>query len=56
MGYKILGFVVWNGAKWYIRRNVHVGTGQKIALLTVSAALVGGAVVAGRQLASHDDS
>ena len=56
MGYKILGMVVWNGVKWYARRKVDIGTGQKIALLTVSAILVGGAVAAGRQLASDDDS
>lgn len=54
MAYKFLGFVVWNGTKWYVRRKVDVGTGQKVALLTASAALLGGAVAAGRQLASDD--
>jgi hypothetical protein len=23
MGYKMLGFVVWNGAKWYVRRRAN---------------------------------
>jgi hypothetical protein len=54
MGYKILGMVVWNGAKWYLRRNVNVGMAQKAALVGASAALVGGAIVAGRQMASDD--
>lgn len=22
MGYKILGFIVWQGAKWYVRRRL----------------------------------
>jgi hypothetical protein len=46
--------VVWNGAKWYFRRRVDVGTGQKVALGAASAALLVGAVVAGRQVASDN--
>ncbi len=54
MAYKFLGMIVWNGTKWYLRRKVSVGTGHKVALMGASAALVAGAVVAGRQVASHD--
>jgi hypothetical protein len=56
MGYKILGMVVWNGAKWYLRRKVEIGTGQKVALVTASAALLVGAAAAGRHMASDDNS
>jgi hypothetical protein len=54
MGYKILGMVVWNGAKWYFRRKVDAGSGQKVALVAISAALIAGALVAGRQVASDE--
>jgi hypothetical protein len=40
MGYKILGYAVWHGAKWYLRRRV--GGSAKVA----AAGLVGVAVVA----------
>ncbi|MDQ2895828.1 MAG: hypothetical protein M3Y09_09305 [Actinomycetota bacterium] len=53
MGYKILGFVVWQGSKWYLRRRMS-GLGAKVALGAVSAALVAGVVAAGRQAASSD--
>lgn len=56
MGYKILGMVVWNGAKWYFRRKVDIGTGQKVAMATVSAALLVGAAAAGRHMAPNNDS
>ena len=42
MGYKLLGFVVWQGGKWYARRRLQ-GTGQKVAI----AALAGGVLVGG---------
>jgi hypothetical protein len=54
MGYKLLGMVVWNGAKWYLRRKVDVGTGQKVAAVAVSAAMIAGAVAVGRHTASDD--
>jgi len=41
MGYKILGFAVWQGGKWYLRRRFQ-GVRRKAAI-----ALLGGAVVAG---------
>jgi hypothetical protein len=53
MGYKLLGFAVWQGAKWYFRRQV-TDTRTKLALAGVTAAVVAGAIVAGRQAASSD--
>ena len=53
MGYKLLGFVVWQGSKWYVRRRMS-GVRGKIAVAAVSAAVIGGVVLAGRQAASSD--
>jgi hypothetical protein len=52
MGYKILGFVVWQGSKWYVRRRVS-GIKGKVAIAGVSAAVVAGLVMAGRQQAAQ---
>ena len=46
MGYKVLGFVVWQGAKWYLRRRFS-GAGRKAAI----AALAGGLIVGGAAVA-----
>jgi hypothetical protein len=52
MGYKILGFAVWKGGKWYLRRRMQ-GVGRKAAIGGAAAALVvGGAVAAQRQQSS----
>ncbi len=48
MGYKILGFAVWQVSKWYLRRKLP-GTGGKAAIAAASAAVVGGLVAARRQ-------
>ena len=53
MGYKILGFAVWQGAKWYLRGRL-TGVGAKVALGAVSVAVVAGVIAAGRQAASSD--
>ncbi len=53
MAYKILGFAVWQGSKWYVRRRMS-GVGTKVALASVSAAVLAGAVAAGRQAASSE--
>lgn len=46
-GYKVLGFAVWNGGKWYLRRRVPV---RRVAVkgLLVAGGLVGAVVVARR--------
>ena len=48
MGYKVLGYAVWQGAKWYLGRRL-TGVPVKFAIAGVGAALVAGALVAGRQ-------
>jgi hypothetical protein len=48
MGYKVLGFIIWQGGKWYVRRR-YTGAPAKAALVGVGAAVVTGAVLAGRQ-------
>lgn len=53
MGYKLLGFAVWQGSKWYVRRRMS-GVRGKIALAAVSAAVIGGVLAAGKQAASSD--
>jgi hypothetical protein len=41
MGYKMLGFVVWHAAQWYVRRRMgHLVPSRRVA----SAAIVVGAV------------
>jgi hypothetical protein len=52
MGYKLLGFVVWQGSKWYLRRRMS-GVRAKVALAGVGAAVVAGVVIAGRQATSE---
>lgn len=54
MGYKIIGYIVWHGGKWYVRRraphlerNVAVGAGTVVLLGGV------GAVVASRRSRSQ---
>ena len=54
MGYKLLGFAVWQGGKWYLRRRM-ADTKTKVAVAGVSAALVAGVLVAGRQAATSSD-
>ena len=53
MGYKLLGFAVWQGSKWYVRRRMS-GLGAKVAVAGVSAAVVAGVLAAGRQATSSD--
>jgi hypothetical protein len=56
MGYKVLGFAVWQGVKWYLRSRMGGGMGArgKVAIAGVGVALVAGALVAGRQATSGD--
>jgi hypothetical protein len=51
MGYKTLGFIVWQGGKWYARRKLG-GATSKLAVGGLAAAVVAGVVAAGRQGAS----
>ena len=53
MGYKILGYVVWNGGKWYVRkRYVDGGGGKRFAALGIVGLAVAALIVAGSKRAS----
>jgi hypothetical protein len=53
MGYKLLGFVAWRGARWYLRRRMPDGK-RKAAITALAGLVVGGLVVAQRQHASSE--
>jgi hypothetical protein len=44
MGYKIFGFVVWQGVRLYLRRRLNGGS-RKLAVAGVAGALLVGAAV-----------
>jgi hypothetical protein len=48
-GYKVLGFAVWNGGKWYLRRTYRqrLPSARVSALAGLAATLGAGAVVGG---------
>ena len=48
--YKLLGFVVWQGGKWYARRKLS-GNTSKLAVGGLGAAVVAALIVGGRQVA-----
>jgi hypothetical protein len=48
MGYKVLGYLVWRGGKWYIRKRVTSGGRKKLAFAALAALAVGGAIAAQR--------
>jgi hypothetical protein len=53
MGYKVLGFVVWQGAKWYVhRRFPHAG--RKVAIAALAGGLVAGGVAVAHAARSGD--
>ncbi len=52
MAYKVLGFAVWQGSKWYVRHRM-TGVKAKAAIAGVGVALLAGAAVANRQATSH---
>jgi hypothetical protein len=52
MGYKFLGFVVWQGGKWYLRRRF-AGARRKAAIVGVSALVVAGVLAAQRQASDN---
>lgn len=50
MAYKTLGFLVWQGGKWYARRKLG-GKTSRVAMAGVGAAVLAGVVAAGRGVA-----
>jgi hypothetical protein len=53
MGYKVLGFVVWNGTRLYIKSR-YGDTPKKVGAALLVAGGIGLAVFAQRQLAGDD--
>jgi hypothetical protein len=51
MGYKFLGFAVWQGTKWYLRQRASVK--GKLVVAGLGALVLAGVAAAGRQAASH---
>ncbi len=51
MGYKMLGFVVWHGARWYVRRRASqlLPSRRVGSAVIVAAAVAITAAVAGRR-------
>ena len=56
MGYKLLGYAVWQGVKWYLRGRVpgksRKPSARKMAIAGVGGALIAGAIVAQRRMAA----
>jgi hypothetical protein len=52
MGYKVLGFAVWQGSKWYLRRRL-AGARRKAAIAGVCALVVAGLLAAQRQASDN---
>jgi hypothetical protein len=48
MKYKVLGFAVWNGARWYLRRR-YGDRSRKVLAAGIVAAVAAGAAVAQRR-------
>jgi uncharacterized membrane protein YhfC len=50
MGYKVLGFAVWQGGKWYVRRR-YGGAARKLAIGALAAVVIAGLLAAQRRSA-----
>jgi hypothetical protein len=49
-GYKVLGFVVWRGLRWYVRRTYgHLVPSRRVTAAGVLVLAVGALVLAGRR-------
>ncbi len=47
-GYKLLGYLVWHGGRWYVRRR-YGGIARRVTAGTLVVVLIGGAAVAQRR-------
>ena len=54
MGYKLLGFVVWKGAKWYLGRRVGPKPRAKVAIAGGALALTAAALAVGVKRGTAD--
>ena len=48
-GYRLLGYVVWHGAKWYLRRRLPSGRSLAMAGLVLGAGAAAAVVAIGRR-------
>jgi hypothetical protein len=48
MGYKLLGFAVWQGGKWYLRRRFS-GARRKLVIAGLTGVVIAGLVASQRQ-------
>ena len=53
MGYKLLGFAVWQGAKWYLHRRFPHAQ-RNLAIAGVTGVLVAAAAVGAQRARSSD--
>ena len=54
MGYKVLGFVVWQATKWYMRRKVpHAG--RNVAIAAIAGGVIAGGVAVAHAARSDDN-
>jgi len=49
LGYQVLGFAVWKGARWYVRRRLGA-TPRRVAAATAVVIVVLGLLLGGRRL------
>ena len=54
MAYKLLGMMVWKGAKWFLRRKYGAAMAPKPVLAAGLLALIAGIALATRRRASGD--
>jgi hypothetical protein len=47
-GYKLLGYLVWRGAKWYVRRRMPSARTSLLAGIATVSVLAGGALLVRR--------
>jgi len=55
MGYRILGFVVWQGSKWYLRQRLR-GARLQLAIGVLAAVIAAGAAAAAQRRSVHSES
>ena len=51
MGYKLLGYIVWNGGKWYVRRRARDAR-REIAAAAIAGLVLTGVAAAARPASS----
>jgi hypothetical protein len=52
MGYKLLGYIVWRGGKWYVRRRAR-GARRGLAIGAIVALVLAGILTAPRARAAR---